>query len=114
MHLLMKVANRTRTVSRFSVLKARPTYEMISVWDIKYHLARDVYTPILDHVSRTKSVKYSEIVKLSQKLRDVTPATFNSFLSHHRPHQSPSLMLSYLCSQYQFHSKRLDTLLLGG
>ena len=79
------------------------------MWDIKYHLARDVYTPVLEHVSRTKSVKYSEIVKLSQKLRDVTPVTFNSLLSSHRLHQSPSPMLSYLCSQYQFHSKHLRT-----
>jgi len=82
---------------------------MTLVWDIKYHLARDVYTLVLEHVSRTKSVKYSEIVKLSQKLRDVTPVTFNSFLSSYRPHRSSSLMLSYLCSQYQFHSEHLRT-----
>jgi len=66
-----------------------------------------VYTLVLEHVSRTKSVKYSEIVKLSQKLRDVTPATFNSLLSSHQPRQPSSLMLSYLCSQYQFHSEHL-------
>lgn len=79
------------------------------MWDVKYHLARDVYTLVLEHVSRTKSVKYNEIVKLSQRLRDVTPVTFNSLLSSHRPHQSSSLMLTYLCSQYQFHSKYLHT-----
>lgn len=78
---------------------------MTLVWDIKYHLARDVYTLVLGHVSRTSSVKYSEIVKLGQKLRDVTPATFTSLLSSYRPHQSSSLMLNYLCSQYQFHSR---------
>lgn len=77
---------------------------MILVWDIKYHLARDVYTLVLEHVLKTGGVKYSEIVKLTQKLRDVTPATFNSLLSSQRPHQSSSLMLNYLCSQYQFHS----------
>ena len=80
---------------------------MILVWDTKYHLARDVYTLVLGHVSKTGSVKYSEIVKLTQKLRDATPATFNSLLSSHRLHQSSSLMLSYLCSQYQFHSEFL-------
>jgi hypothetical protein len=74
------------------------------VWDIKYHLARDVYTLVLGHVSRARSAKYSEIVKLSQKLCDMTPAAFNSLLSSHRPDQSSSLMLNYLCSQYQFYS----------
>lgn len=105
----MKVVRRTRTVSLSSIHRDRLTYVMTLVWDIKYHLARDVYTLVLEHVSRTKSVKYSEIVKLSQKLRDVTPVTFNSLLSSQRPHQSPSLMLSYLCSQYQFHSECLCT-----
>lgn len=100
----MEAENLARTVSRFSVPRDRSTYEMTLVWDIKYHLARDVYTLVLEHVSRTKSVKYSEIVKLSQKLRDVTPAVFDSLLASHRPQQSPSFMLSYLCSQYQFHS----------
>ena len=102
---MKKPVGRAWTVSRFSVLRGRFTYEMTVVWDIKYHLARDVYTLVLGHVSRTRSIKYSEIVKLSQKLRDVTPATFNSLLSSHRPHQPSSLMLSYLCSQYQFHSE---------
>jgi hypothetical protein len=104
----MKVVNRTRTVSD-SPFSKMDCLRSDLVWDIKYHLARDVYTLVLEHVSRTKSVKYSEIVKLSQKLRDVTPATFNSLLSSHRPHQSSSLMLNYLCSQYQFHSKHLRT-----
>lgn len=76
------------------------------VWDVKYQLARDVYTLLLEHVLGTKRVKYSEIVELGQKLRDATPATFHSLLSSHLPHQS-SLMLSYLCSQYQFHSEYL-------
>ena len=75
-----------------------------SVWDIKYHLARNVYTLVLEHVLGTKRVKYSEIVKLGQELRDATPAVFQKLLSSHRPHES-SLMLSYLCSQYQFHSE---------
>ena len=96
-------------MGQFSVINDGFTYELTLVWDIKYHLARDVYTLVLEHVSRTKSVKYSEIVKLSQKLRDVTPATFNSLLSSHRPHQSSSPMLAYLCSQYQFHSEYLHT-----
>lgn len=83
----------------------RPTcLEDDLVWDIKYYLARDVYTLVLEHVLGTKRVKYSEIVKLSQELRDATPATFQTLLSSHRPHES-SLMLSYLCSQYQFHSE---------
>ena len=80
---------------------------MILVWDIKYHLARDVYTLVLEHISKTGGVKYSEIFKLTQKLRDVTPATFSSLLSSQRPHQSSSLMLNYLYSQYQFHSEFL-------
>ena len=101
----MKVVTRAQTVSRFSTPKGRFAYNLTPVWDIKYHLARDVYPLVLEHVSRTKSVKYSEIAKLSQKLRDVTPVAFNSLLSSHRPHQSPSLMSDYLCSQYQFHSK---------
>jgi len=92
----MKVVTRTRTVS-----------ESTPVWDITYHLARDVYPLVLEHVSRTKSVKCSEIVKLSQKIRDVTPVAFNPLLSSHRP---PSLMSGYLCSQYQFHSRHLRTL----
>ena len=100
----MRAVIRVRTVSRFLGLRDRSTHEMTLVWDIKYHLARDVYTLVLEHVLRTKSVKYSEIVKLSQKFRDVTPTAFDSLLSSHRPQHSPSLMLSYLCSQYQFHS----------
>ena len=106
----MKVVNRARTVSRFSVLRYGSTYETTPVWDIKYHLARDVYTLVLEHVSKTKSVKCSEIVQLSQRLLDVTPTTFNSLLSSHRQHQSSSLMLNYLCSQYQFHSEHLRKL----
>lgn len=94
-----------------SILPSRRLIRLVydSVWDIKYHLARDVYTLVLEHVLGTKGVKYSEIAELGQKLRDATPATFHSLLSSHLPYQS-SLMLSYLCSQYQFHSKHLRKL----
>ena len=105
----MKTVTRAWTVSESSTLKGRFAYISTSVWDIKYHLARDVYPLVLEHVSRTKSVKYSEIAKLSQKLRDVTPVAFNSLLSSHRPHQPSLLMSGYLCSQYQFHSNLLRT-----
>jgi hypothetical protein len=103
----MIMVNRARIVSRFSPLTNGFTYKVTLVWDVKYHLARDVYTLVLEHVSRTKSVKYSEIVKLSQRLRDVTPVTFSSLLSSHQQHQPSSPMLRYLCSQYQFHSEHL-------
>ncbi|KAF9652495.1 hypothetical protein BDM02DRAFT_3183536 [Thelephora ganbajun] len=49
------------------------------LWDIRYNLARDVYTPVLEYVSRTKSVEYTEIVRLSQELHDVVLATFNHY-----------------------------------
>ena len=103
----MIMVNQARIVSRFSLLKDGFTYTVTIVWDVKYHLARDVYTLVLEHLSRTKSVKYSEIVKLSQRLHDVTPVTFYSLLLSHQQQQSSSPMLRYLCSQYQFHSEHL-------
>jgi len=109
----MKVVTRTRTVSEFSALRGGFANKLTPVWDIKYRLARDVYPLVLEHVTRTKSMKYSEIAKLSQKLRDVTPVAFNSLLSSHRPYQSSSLMSDYLCSQYRFYSRRLRTLSHG-
>ena len=109
----MKVVTRALTVSELSAFKGELANKSTLVWDLKYRLARDVYLLVLEHVTRTKSVKYSEIAKLSQKLRDVTPVAFNSILSSHQPHQSSSLMSGYLCSQYQFCSKRLRTLSHG-
>ena len=106
----MKVVTRAQTVSEFPALRGRFANKLTLVWDVKYHLARDVYPLVLEHVTRTKSMKYSEIAKLSQNLRDVTPVAFNPLLSSHRPHQSSSLMVGYLCSQYQFYSRRLRTL----